>query len=176
MSPELRRALRLRAYTVPENVAARGRTECVELEAASADRLPSAVSFSTGEAALRREHLQADGGLTGCLVCGHPELYTQKDFPRAWGLGIVVVAALLAPFTGYLSLVAAAVLDALLYHFAPDAVLCYLCGSEHRGFAERPRHPRFDREIDERLRYGERAVMGRPMRDGGTADAPEPEH
>ena len=34
----------------------------------------------------------------------------------------------------------------------------------------------FDREIDERLRYGERAVMGKPMRESGTANAPEPEH
>jgi len=51
-----------------------------------------------------------------------------------------------------------------------------VCGARHRGFSPRPRHPRFDREIDERLRYGERAVMGKPMREGGTADAPEPEH
>jgi len=28
----------------------------------------------------------------------------------------------------------------------------------------------------EALRYGARAVMGKPMRPGGTADAPEPEH
>lgn len=97
-------------------------------------------------------------------------------FPRKVGIAIVVVAALLAPFTWYLSLVAAALLDFVLYHLAPDVVVCYVCGEEHRGYAKQPRHPAFDREIEERLKFGERAVMGKPMRPGGTADAPEPEH
>ena len=123
------------------------------------------------------ENLAPTGGLTGCLACGHPELYTQKDFPRAVGIAIVVVAALLVPFVPYyLSLVGAAILDGVLYKFAPDVVVCYVCHAEHRGFPTDPRHPRFDREIEERLLYGERAVMGKPMREGGTADAPEPEH
>ena len=115
-------------------------------------------------------------GLRACVACGHPELYTQKDFSRPLGIAIVVVAALLAPFTWYLSLVAAALLDFALYHFAPNVVLCYVCGAEHRGFAPEPRHPAFDREIEERLKFGERAVMGKPMRPGGTAGAPDPEH
>lgn len=115
-------------------------------------------------------------GLWVCRACAHPELYSRKDFPRALGIGIVAVAAVLAPFTHYLSLVAAALLDAVLYWAIPEVVVCYVCESEHRGFARHPRHPRFDREIAERLRYGQRAVMGRPMRAGGTANAPEPEH
>lgn len=129
-----------------------------------------------GGQALEPGGLTADGGLTRCLACGHPELYSQKDFPRALGIAIVVVAALLAPATSYLSLVGAALFDSVLYSVARDKVVCYVCGTNHRGFLSRPRHPRFDREIDERLRYGEKAVMGKPMRPGGTADAPEPEH
>lgn len=125
---------------------------------------------------LRTERLLAHGGLEGCLACGHPELYTQRDFPRGLGIGIVVLAALLAPFTNYLSLVAAALLDALLYRFAPTLVACYVCGARHRGFASAPRHPRYDLTIAERLRYGPKAVMGAPMRPGGTAGAPDPEH
>lgn len=117
-----------------------------------------------------------EDGLLGCLGCGHPELYTRKRFPRAAGVGIVVVAAVLAPATHYLSLACAAALDFLLYRLTPDVVVCYVCSAEHEGFAPRPRHPSFDREIAERLRYGARAVMGKPMRPGGTADAPEPEH
>ena len=120
--------------------------------------------------------LDAERGLWKCLCCGHPELYSRKDFPRALGLAVVVVAAILAPFTHYLSLLVAAAIDALLYLTIPDVVVCYVCGARHRGFARKPRHPRFDREIEERLRYGKRAVMGRPMREGGTANAPEPEH
>jgi len=148
----------------------------VRVRAPGPFQLPERVSAPRGEQALRLDALTPEGGLRGCLACGHPELFTQKDFPRALGLGIVVAAALLAPFTWYASLAVAAVLDALLYRLAPNVVECYACGSRHRGFAPRPRHPRFDREIDERLKFGRRAVMGKPMREGGTADAPEPEH
>lgn len=116
-------------------------------------------------------------GLRACLACGHPELYTRKDFPPALGIGLVVVAALLVPVVPYyLSLVAAALIDAVLYRFAPDVVVCYLCSTQHRGYAREPRHPAFDRTIEERLRYGTGAVMGSPMRAGGTAGAPDPEH
>lgn len=117
-----------------------------------------------------------DSGLTACRSCAHPELYTQKDFPRSLGLALVVIAAVLAPFTYYLSLGVAALIDAILYWKAPEVVVCYVCKAEHRGYPEPPRHPAFDREIEERLLYGTKAVMGKPMRPGGTADAPEPEH
>jgi hypothetical protein len=147
------------------------------VEAASARELAPAPCRHCGDRhPLRLERLAPSGGLSGCLACGHPELYTQKDFPRAAGIAIVVVAAVLAPFTSYVSLVVAALLDAILFRFAPNVVVCYVCRAEHRGFVHDPRHPRFDREIEERLKYGQRAVMGKPMRPGGTADAPEPEH
>ncbi|MCB9903130.1 MAG: hypothetical protein H6831_01850 [Planctomycetes bacterium] len=114
--------------------------------------------------------------MLGCRVCGHLELYTRKDFPKPLGFAIVIVAAILAPFTNYISLGVAALLDFALYFTMPELVACYVCDARHRGFPAEPRHPRFDREIDERLKYGRRAVMGKPMREGGTAGAPEPEH
>ena len=127
-------------------------------------------------AGTRLERLTAGGGLEGCLACSHPELHTQRDFPRRAGIAVVVVAAVLAPFTHYLSLLVAAGLDALLYRFAATMVVCYVCGARHRGVAAEPGHPRYDLGIAERLRYGPKAVMGTPMRAGGTAGAPEPEH
>lgn len=135
-----------------------------------------AASPAELEGQLHRTNLTPEGGLLGCLACGHPELYTQRDFPRALGIAVVVLAAALAPFTWYLSLVVAAVLDALLYLVAGSVVACYACGARHRGFAAEPRHPRYDLGIAERLRYGPKAVMGTPVRPGGTAGAPEPEH
>jgi len=148
---------------------------------AGADRGPRRLEAGTADELVRGPGLHAEllgpeGGLLGCLACGHRELYTQRVFPRALGIAVVAVAAVLAPFTWYLSLVGAALLDALLYLVAPTQTACYVCGARHRGFRPRPRHPRFDLTIAERLRYGERAVMGSPMRPGGTADAPEPEH
>jgi hypothetical protein len=150
----------------------------VSVEAAAPRALPGSVACAIhGDAhTLHLECVLEGGGLAGCVACAHPELYTQKDFPRVAGLGIVIAAAVLAPFTAYVSLLAAALVDALLYRLAPDVVVCYVCRAQHRGFAREPAHPRFDREIEERLRYGERAVMGKPMRAGGTAGAPDPEH
>jgi len=147
------------------------------LSAESPGELPEQLQAAGGMGqALHMERLTEGGGLEGCLGCGHIELYTRKDFPRGLGIGVVVVAALLAPSTHYISLGVAALLDWALFHLAPDALACYVCASLHRGFSRQPHHPRFDREIEERLRYGERAVMGRPMRAEGTADGPEPEH
>jgi len=143
------------------------------LEADFAALLPAMFA---NDQPLRREHITPKGGLTGCLGCGHPELFTKKDFPQALGIVLVVGASLLAPFTWYLSLAAVALIDALLYLFAGNVLVCYPCRAEHRGFAEDPRHPAFDREIEERLLYGEKAVMGKPMLPGGTAGAAEPEH
>ena len=117
-----------------------------------------------------------DGGLFGCQCCGHDELYTSKDLPKALGLGVVVVAAVLAPWTNYISLFVAGAIDFGLYFMLPETVFCYRCETEHRGFSEKPRHPRFDLQIADRIAYGNKAVMGKPHREGGTADGPEPEH
>jgi hypothetical protein len=155
--------------------------ECKALQVVQVDPAvgtPSSIECASCKRVIELEpgRLDADGGLWGCQKCGHIELYTKKDVPQALGLGVVVVAAVLAPFTNYISLGVAALIDFLLYQFMPEVVTCYVCETEHRGWAKAPRHPRFDREIAERLAYGKRAVMGKPMREGGTANAPEPEH
>lgn len=152
-------------------------TERVRVDAREWRALSAAVRARELEGlTLHDERLTEEGGLLGCLVCGHPELFQQRDFPRALGLVIVVGAAILAPFTAYVSLAVAALLDFVLYHVSRRMVVCYVCSARHRGFHEEPRHPSYDREIAERLQFGERAVMGKPMRPGGTAGAPEPEH
>jgi hypothetical protein len=125
---------------------------------------------------LQPGRLGQDGGLYGCQTCGQDELYTSKDLPKALGLGVVVVAAVLAPWTNYISLFVAGAIDFGLYFLLPETVFCYTCETEHRGFSESPRHPRFDLQIADRLNYGKKAVMGKARREGGTADGPEPEH
>ncbi len=157
-------------------------SEEAELASATAvevgDTLPASMTCRVckQEHAFHPERLAPNGGLLGCLACGHPELFTQKNFPRAVGMTVVVVAAVLAPFTYYISLGVAALIDAGLYWWGPDMVVCYVCDSQHHDFPDEPHHPAFDREIDERLKFGDQAVMGKPMREGGTAGAPEPEH
>ena len=116
------------------------------------------------------------GGIWSCCVCAHPELFTRRDLPQKLGIGVVVIAAILAPSTNYLSLVAAALIDCALYFLMPSVATCYVCLSEHRGYGPEPTHPRYDPEIADRVRFGDKAVMGAPMREGGTANAPEPHH
>ena len=116
------------------------------------------------------------GGLWACCSCGHPELFTRRDLPQKVGIGVVAVAAILAPFTHYLSLVAAALIDCALFFLMPSVATCYVCLSEHRMYGPAPTHPRYDPEIADRVRFGDKAVMGAPMREGGTANAPEPHH
>lgn len=88
-----------------------------------------------------------EGGLlTACPACETRHLYRQKDFSRKLGLLVVIVAAILAPFTWYLSLVAAALLDLALYFVAGDVIICYRhdCQAQIRGLPPGPEVRGFD--------------------------------
>ncbi len=153
-------------------------TRLIFLQADGPFALRKHYRYPEGEGEYRLDLTQRteDGGLKGCLHCSHPELYTRKRFPKKLGLAIVILAAVLAPFTNYISLLVAGAIDFVFYRVAREEVACYACGAVHRGFRAEPRHPAFDRTIAERLSYGDKAVMGSPMRAGGTAGAPDPEH
>ncbi len=80
-----------------------------------------------------------------CPACEGEQLYVQRDFNQKVGLAIVVVGAVLAPFTPYYSsLVVAALVDAALYALLPEITVCYRCHAHFRGFRRNPRHVAFD--------------------------------
>ncbi len=88
-----------------------------------------------------------------CPACGGALLYVQRDFNQKAGLAIVVLGAVLAPFTPYYaSLFAAALIDAGLYAALPEITICYRCQAHFRGFARNPAHGAFDLHIAEQ--YG----------------------
>jgi hypothetical protein len=88
-----------------------------------------------------------------CPACAGEQLYVQRDFNQRAGLAVVIVGALLAPFTPfYSSLFVAAAIDAVLYAVLPDITICYRCQSHFRGFARNPSHDAFDLHIAEQ--YG----------------------
>ena len=90
-----------------------------------------------------------------CPACDGPQLYVQRDFNQRAGLLVVIVGALLAPFTPYYSsLFVAAAIDALLYALLPEITVCYRCQAHFRGFARNPRHQSFDLHLAEQ--YGSR--------------------
>ena len=87
--------------------------------------------------------------LSRCLRCGLDRLYVKKDFNKKAGLWVFVVAALLSVPTWGLSLLAATIIDLVLYFALGDATLCYGCGALHRGFRKNPDHGDFDIHIQE---------------------------
>ena len=90
-----------------------------------------------------------------CPACQGEQLYVQRDFNQRAGLAIVVVGAVLAPFTPfYSSLFVAAAIDAILYLLLPEIAICYRCQAHFRGFLRNPRHEAFDLHVAEQ--YGTR--------------------
>jgi hypothetical protein len=90
-----------------------------------------------------------------CPACQGEQIYVQRDFNQKAGLAIVIVGALLAPFTPfYSSLFVAAAIDAVLYVLLPEIAICYRCQAHFRGFPRNPKHEPFDLHIAEQ--YGTR--------------------
>ena len=95
-----------------------------------------------------------------CLTCGSDKLYSQKDFNRKLGLAIVIVGAVLSPWTYGLSLVAFMGLDYGLYRFVPEVTVCYACDGIHRSFQHNPLHRAHDPLLAERFRREARQEIG----------------
>jgi hypothetical protein len=95
-----------------------------------------------------------------CLVCGNHELYKQKDFPHWLGLAILAVACvgflvghgIYRPWLGWSILLVSAAIDALLYWWVGDAVVCYRCNAHFRAVPPRPEHLPHELIVAERYR------------------------
>lgn len=103
-----------------------------------------------------KDYADAWRGVQFCVICRCRDLYTQKDFNRKIGLAIVVLGALLAPFTKLISLFVCAFIDLILYLALPVITVCYRCHSIYRGFARNPDHEGFNLGINDRYRAAER--------------------
>lgn len=84
-----------------------------------------------------------------CPACAGEQLYVQRDFNQKAGLAVVILGAVLAPFSYYLSLLAAAIIDAALYVLLPEITVCYRCQAHFRGFLRNPKHQAFDLHLAE---------------------------
>jgi hypothetical protein len=99
--------------------------------------------------------------LTTCPNCGCRDLFVRKDFPQKLGLGIVAVAAVtflvLAASRRYFHigvyvLIAAAVIDMVLYFLVPRLTVCYKCRGEFRDAPVNPDHGGFELAVAEKYR------------------------
>ena len=96
-----------------------------------------------------------DGGgrVVECPACGCRKLYTQRDFNRRLGIGILVAAALLMIPTKGISLLVAALLDVFLFRRLPSVSVCYFCEGIFRGFPRSPDHAPYDAHVSDLYWY-----------------------
>lgn len=86
---------------------------------------------------------------TECPVCGCKDLYRKKDFNQAIGCIIILIGAVLVPWTYGLSLLVLSLVDYLLYRRIKDSAECYKCKSEFKDTGI-PHHLKpFDHHIAE---------------------------
>ena len=86
-----------------------------------------------------------------CVLCGCGHLYIEKDFNRAAGFAIVVVAVIASgiawAFNVYVSvaiLAAAALLDLGVWLVSRERAVCYKCEACYRGAEPNPAHGRYE--------------------------------
>lgn len=109
------------------------------------------------------------GRLERCVRCDAREtsdFWIRKDFDPKLGVGIVVVAAVLAFWTYGLSLLVATFVDLFLYWRLPLVTTCYRCKTEVRAAPLHPDHGGFDlahqEDIEQEQAEAERARRGLP--------------
>lgn len=130
-------------------------------------------------AATRPLHPEATAGgpLEACPCCLSADLYSQKDFPPALGLAIVIIQFAIStvfwyyemPLATYSVLLASALLDWALYPRVPDVTVCYRCSSQVRGIGSNPdgRYRPFDLAIGER--YRQERIRAQQLRERGAS-------
>lgn len=103
----------------------------------------------------RRSWLPPAGAIIErCAAYDHGQLYFQKDFNRATGIAIIVVGAVFAPWTYFLSLVGVTILDYIVWWIVKNVIVCYRCQAVHRGYPANPALKPFDLVIHDRHVYG----------------------
>ena len=123
------------------------------------------------------EEAIVDSRLEACPWCLSTDLYTQKDFPQAIGLIIVMAQFAVStvfwyyerPLVTYAILMASALIDWALYPRVPDVTICYRCSCQVRGDGSNPgrRYVPFDLGIGER--YRQERIRARELRDRGAS-------
>lgn len=89
-----------------------------------------------------------------CALCGCEHLYRQRDFNRGLGCLLVVIGAILVPWTYGLSLVGLSLVDLWLYHRLSDSVVCYRCDTVYRDATPTGRQGEVDLLKHDVIKYG----------------------
>lgn len=121
--------------------------------------------------------------LRRCPACGCSHLFAHKVLPQWAGLGLIVLAAVMAMGLYYLGnsmwaallvLVGVLAVDGAIYVVAPRELVCYRCHSAFRGMPIRRDHARWQKSLSERYRLSEgNGDAGSPAGASGRASAGE---
>ncbi len=84
---------------------------------------------------IKQIYLNVELNFSECPVCGCKHLYYKKDFNQAVGCIIILIGALLVPWTYGISLIVLSIIDLLLYRRIKDSIECYQCKSEYKNMA-----------------------------------------
>lgn len=114
-----------------------------------------------------------EGRIDVCPLCGCRHLYRQKDVNRLLGCGLVVIGAVLVPWTFGLSLVVFGLIDLWLYRRLKEAVVCYRCDTVYRDARPGPRQGEFELLRHDVLKYG-KAWEPKQGPSAGMVGAPPP--
>ena len=114
-----------------------------------------------------RAALLSASPLAPCTVCGSEDLYHQRDFNRKIGLLIVAIGCVLGPFTMWISVVVAILIDAALYLMIPTMTICYACNAQYRGHPKDRKAPEFDIAIHDAYKFGKRFPPRRAVATAG---------
>jgi hypothetical protein len=80
------------------------------------------------------EKLKDSKHISKCPFCGFSDFWRDKNFPKKVGLVLVIIAAILVPFTYGVSFLVLFVFDLILWKFLPIRVNCYRCQAVFVGF------------------------------------------
>ena len=99
------------------------------------------------------DHLKDE--LFSCVVCKRKAFYHQKDFNRAVGVTLFIIAAIFVPWTYGLSLVGLWLVDFFLFRKILMIWICYKCNTIYRGAANLKEIPEFDHQLHDRIVYSD---------------------
>lgn len=85
--------------------------------------------------------------VTECPICKFNDFWIDKKFPKKIGLALVIIAAILVPFTWGLSFIILFLLDIILWISLEWRMNCYKCGSEFIGFIKNEKTKPFDLKL-----------------------------
>lgn len=87
-----------------------------------------------------------------CPICESGDFWRDKKFPKKLGIVLVIIGAVLVPFTYGMSFIILFLLDMIMWFLLDWRINCYKCESEFTGFSHNDNIKPFDLKLYEYYR------------------------